>query len=1013
MRNKGVVIVLTVVITALCLYYLQFTFVSRRVQQDAIRFATDKSGVLNLTKKQIYLDSVWNQPVYNLFGAEYTYKQVKENELSLGLDLQGGMHVVLEVSPADILIGLSGNSQDPAFLAAIQKARVEQRTSTTNFSELFRQAYKEANPESKLAPLFASAANKDRVSLTDNDDAVMNFINKEIESAIDRSFTILKTRIDQFGTSQPNIQRLQGTGRIQIEIPGADNPQRVRKLLQGVARLEFWDVIEYNDPQLNQSLIALNQMLLKEKNAKKATEAGETGSQDLGKALSGTKEDSTKSELEKQLSTTKDSASTNLDSLANLNLSPLFALSNPGIPFLYNVKDTAEINRIFKRKDVRDIMPRNIGWFWDVKAEPDITPGVEDIRLNFVSIPRNGKPLLTGEVINDARLDYDQFARPAVSMTMNAAGSRAWAKVTAAAGSKTPQGRIAIVLDNYVYTAPTVQGEIPNGNSQITGSFELEEAKDLANVLKAGSLPAPTRIVEEAIVGPTLGRVAQNQGLISMACGLALVVLFMVAYYAKGGWVANVALLFNVFFIVGILTQLNAALTLPGIAGIVLTMGMAVDANVLIYERIKEELRAGRRLRDAIKLGYDRAFWTIFDSNITTLFTAAALYFLGQGPIKGFAITLIIGITCSFFTAVYISRVLIEWMVRKGDDSKVTFETGIANVIRQRKELNFIGNRKKAYLFSATFILLGVILIGVKGLNFGVDFKGGRSYVVAFNKPVEATAMRDALAGSFEKSGTEVKNYSSTTGNNMIKVTTSYLVDDESSEADDKVKAALISGVEKQTGLKFIEDDEKVDAEHFTISSSSKVGATIADDIKNSSLEASILAMALIFLYILIRFKKWTYSTGAVIALFHDSLFVLSAFAFAGLFGIQFEIDQVFIAAILTVIGYSINDTVIVYDRIREFLGFGASHSRTKIFNDAINQTLSRTLITSGTTLITVVVLLFFGGEVLRGFSFALFIGFVIGTYSSIFIAAPIVLDLDKKGEHEDKPVKPAVKVAA
>ncbi|HEY5826429.1 MAG TPA: protein translocase subunit SecD, partial [Cyclobacteriaceae bacterium] len=610
MRNKGVVIVLTIVITALCLYYLQFTFVSRRVQQDAIKFATDKGGVLNLTKKQIYLDSVWNQPVYNLFGSEYTYKQVKENELSLGLDLQGGMHVVLEVSPADIILGLSGNSQDPAFLAAIQKARVDQKTSTSNFADLFRDAYKEANPTLKLAPLFASAANKDRVSLSDDDATVMKFLNTEIESAIDRSFTILKTRIDQFGTSQPNIQRLQGTGRIQIEIPGADNPQRVRKLLQGVARLEFWDVIEYSDPQLNQALVGLNQMLLKEQNAAK-TEIKDSGTeQDLSKALSGDKTDSAQSELEKQLSTTKDSSGASLDSLANLNLSPLFALSNQGIPFLYNVKDTATINRIFSRKDVRDIMPRTIGWFWDVKAEPEITPGVEDIRLNFVNIARNGKPLLTGEVINDARLDYDQFARPAVSMTMNAAGSRAWGKVTAAAASKTPQGRIAIVLDNYVYTAPTVQGEIPNGNSQITGTFELEEAKDLANVLKAGSLPAPTRIVEEAIVGPTLGQVAQNQGLISMAAGLALVVLFMVAYYAKGGWVANIALLFNIFFIVGILAQFNAALTLPGIAGIVLTMGMAVDANVLIYERIKEELRAGRRLRDAIKLGYDRAFWT-------------------------------------------------------------------------------------------------------------------------------------------------------------------------------------------------------------------------------------------------------------------------------------------------------------------------------------------------------------------------------------------------------------------
>ena len=1003
MRNKGVVIVLTILITLLCLYYLSFTFISGNIQKDAIRFATDKSGALNLSKKQNYLDSLWNKPVYNLFGAEYTYKEVKESELSLGLDLQGGMHVVLEISPIDIIRGLSGNSQDPTFVAALQKARELQKTSTENFSALFFKAFKDANPDKSLASLFTSAANKDRVKLTDSDADVMKFLNTEIESAIDRSFTILKTRIDQFGTSQPNIQRLQGTGRIQIEIPGADNPQRVRKLLQGVARLEFWEIVEPFDPQLSQSLGAINQLLLKEQNEKKSeiiTTSGDAATKSITPA------DTTKSALEKALSTAAtDSTGNSLDSLRNATSSPLFSLSSQSIPFYYQVKDTSTINKILNRADVRSLLPRTVGFFWDVKSNPDVTPGVDDLQLNFVNIGRNGKPLLTGEVINDARLDFDQFARPAVSMQMNAAGAKTWAKVTAAASAKQPQGRIAIVLDNFVYTAPSVNGEIPNGNSQISGSFTNEEAKDLANVLKAGSLPAPTRIVEEAIVGPTLGQVAQNQGFVSMAAGLALVVLFMVAYYSKGGWVANIALLFNIFFILGILAQFNASLTLPGIAGIVLTMGMAVDANVLIYERIKEELAIGRKLRDAIKLGFDRAFMTIFDSNLTTLFTAAALYILGQGPIKGFAITLIIGITCSFFTAVYISRLVVEWMVRKGDDAKVSFETPISNIIRKRKEYNFIGNRKKAYLFSASYILIGIIIIAFQGLNFGVDFKGGRSYIVSFQKPVEATAMRNSLAASFENSGTEVKNYG---GNNRMKVTTSYLVDDESDGADDKVKGVLVSGISKFTGLEFSENDAQVDETHFAISSSSKVGATIADDIKNSSVEASFLALVLIFVYVLIRFKKWQYSLGAVIALFHDSLFVISSFAIARVFGFAFEIDQVFIAAILTIIGYSINDTVIIFDRIREFLGFGAKHDVKTIFNDAINNTLSRTLITSGTTLITVVVLLIFGGEVLRGFSFALFIGFVIGTYSSIFIAAPIVLDLDKNVEAGKAEVKTA-----
>ena len=988
MRNKGLVIVLTVIITALCLYYLSFTFVSSRVRQEATDKATDKNGVVDLARRQVYLDSLWNQPVYSLFGAEYTYKEVKANELSLGLDLQGGMHVVLEVSPADIIRGLSDNNQDPAFIAALQKAREMQKTSQDSYNTLFYKAYKDANPDKTLSSIFATPATRGRVSKSDSDDVVMKFLNAESESAIERSFTILKTRIDQFGTSQPSIQRL-SSGRIQIEIPSADNPQRVRKLLQGAARLEFWDIVEYSDPQLNQSLVAINQMLVKEQNAKKAEGITDTKVEDVAKALSS---DTTKTALEKQLSKT-DTSANSLDSLTKLNLLPLFALSNPGIPFLYPVKDTAIINTILKRADVKSLMPRTVAWFWDVKIEPELTPGMEDLRLNFVNSGRNGKPLLTGEVITNARLDNDQFARPAVSMTMNVKGSKQWAKITAAAAAKSPQGRVAIVLDNYVYTAPTVQGEIPNGNSQITGSFTPEEAKDLANVLKAGSLPAPTRIVESAIVGPSLGKVAQSQGFISMACGLGLVVLFMVAYYAKGGMVANIALLFNIFFILGILAQFNASLTLPGIAGIVLTMGMAVDANVLIFERIREELKQGRLLRDAIKKGYEHAFSSIFDSNLTTFLTVLFLFIFGQGPLKGFAITLMIGIATSFFSAVYISRVIIEWMVRKGDTASMTFKTGLT-LIKSETNFDFIANRKKAYIFSGSVILIGLVLIVVQGLNLGIDFKGGRSYVVTFNKPVEATSMRNSLVESFEKSSTEVKNYGS---NNVMKITTSYLIEEDSEAADDKVKNALVQGVQKFSGLQYVENDATVDASHFTISSSSKVGATVADDIKNSAFEAGLYSIIGIFLYILVRFRKWQYSAGAIIALIHDSLFVFATFAIANAVGISLEIDQIFVAAILTVIGYSINDTVIIFDRIREYLSIGTSHDRNKIFNSAMNSTLNRTLITSGTVLIVVIVLLIFGGEVMRGFSFALFVGVVAGTYSSIFIATPIVVDFDKQ----------------
>ncbi|MBK5277487.1 MAG: protein translocase subunit SecDF [Bacteroidia bacterium] len=991
MRNKGLVVVLTIIITALCLYYLSFTFIAQRIQREAIKIATDKNGVENLGRKQIYLDSLWNQPVYNLFGAEYTYKEVKENELSLGLDLLGGMHVVLEVSPVDIIRGLSDNNQDPAFIASLLKAREMQKTSQESYSSLFYTAFKEANPGKNLASIFSTASTRGRVSLTDTDDVVMKFLNEEIESAIDRSYTILKTRIDQFGTSQPNIQRL-GTGMIQIEIPGADNPQRVRKLLQGAARLEFWDIVEYSDPQLNQSLSGINQMLVREQNAKKVEGLSDAKpkTEDLANILSA---DTTKTALEKQLSELKaDTSASALDSLTNQNLSPLFSLSNPGIPFLYPIKDTATINSILKRNDVRSLMPRTITWFWDVKIEPELTPGLDDLRLNFVNTGRNGKSLLTGEVITNARLDNDQFARPAVSMTMNATGSRQWAKITAAAAAKSPQGRVAIVLDNYVYTAPTVQGEIPNGNSQITGNFTTEEAKDLANVLKAGSLPAPTRIVEEAIVGPSLGKVAQSQGFISMACGLGLVVVFMVAYYAKGGVIANISLIFNIFFILGILAQFNAALTLPGIAGIVLTMGMAVDANVLIFERIREELKQGRMLRDAIKKGYEHAFSSIFDSNVTTFLTVFFLFIFGQGPLRGFAITLMIGIATSFFSAVYISRVIIEWMVRKGDTAKMSFNTPLI-LIKTETTIDFISGRKKAYIFSGTVIIIGIALALIQGLNLGIDFKGGRSYVVTFNKPVEATSMRNSLLESFENSSTEVKNYGS---NNVMKITTSYQIEDDSETADEKVKNALTNGIQKYSGLEYSENDANVDEKHFTISSSSKVGATVADDIKNSAFQAGLFAILGIFLYILIRFRKWQYSTGAIVALVHDSLFVFAAFAIANAFGISFEIDQVFVAAILTVIGYSINDTVIIFDRIREYMSIGTSHDRNKIFNSALNSTLNRTLITSGTVMIVVIVLLLFGGEVLRGFSFALFVGIVIGTYSSIFIATPVVVDFDE-----------------
>ncbi|MEM9859254.1 MAG: protein translocase subunit SecDF, partial [Bacteroidota bacterium] len=937
--------------------------------------------------------------------AEYTYKEVKDTELNLGLDLQGGMHVTLEVSPVDILKGLSGNSEDPAFNKAIALARDKQKSSQATFGDLFYESYQETSNK-PLADIFATAANRGRISRGDADSDVMEIINQEIEDAIDRSFIILRTRIDQFGTSQPNIQKLPGTGRIQIEIPGADNPERVRKLLQGVAKLEFWEVAEIQE--YNSSLLAINDMLVKEQQAARSlnldsvsSEAGaeNTTSESLGELLSSdTAEDSTglDTNLDNALSE-QDSATetqSQLDSLVNSQFSPLLALTRSQGALVYNVSDTAEIGKIIRRDDVKALLPRTIKPVWEVKATVNEQTGEELLQLYFVRVGRGGNAQLTGEVITDARQDLDEYARPAVSMQMNALGTRVWAKMTREAASKNPQGRIAIVLDNLVYSAPYVNGEIPNGNSSISGNFTVDEAKDLANILKAGSLPAPTRIVEEAIVGPTLGQLARSQGIISILSGLVVVVLFMIAYYAKGGFVANIALVFNIFFILGILAQLNGALTLPGIAGIVLTIGMSIDANVLIFERIREEMRNGIKLREAITTGYKKAFSSIVDANLTTLLTAFILYILGQGPIKGFAITLIIGIFCSFFSAVYITRVVVEWMTRKGDESKVSFKTPLSAGLLSSLGIDFMGKRRIAYLFSIIFITVGLALTAIQGLNLGVDFKGGRSYIVNFQDPVEATEMKLALTSTFENSGTEVKNFG---GNNIVKVTTSYLIDDESDEADEKVKSALVSGLEGFTGLKYTENDAQLDESRFIISGSSKVGPTIADDIEKSSYEAGIFAIVIIFLYILIRFRKWQFSTGAIIALVHDTAFVVSAFAIAGLLGIKYEVDQVFVAALLTIIGYSINDTVVVFDRIREFLNLGTSSDRQQVFNTAINGTLNRTLITSATTLIVVLILFIFGGEVLRGFSYALLVGVLVGTYSSVFIASPIVVDLDKK----------------
>ncbi len=982
MQNKGFIVFLTIIVSTLCVYYLSFTFISRGVQQDAVTYASDVSGKINIDKKQVYLDSVWNKPVYNLLGLkEYTYKEVKNSEISLGLDLQGGMHVTLEVSPIDIVKGLAGNSTDSAFLRAINKAIVDQKTGQKNFTELFFTNFRRDNPNRKFSSIFANASTRGRISLQDTDEQVVSVVDKEVESAIERSYTILRNRLDQFGTSQPNIQRLIGTGRIQVEIPGAENPQRVRKLLSGVARLEFWDVVEPST--LNSSFLSINQLLIKEQKAAASQLVVPTEKDGLSAQLA-TSADSASTELEKQLQTATDSSSTGLDSLQKLNVSPLFALSSPPSTFRYNLKDTAEINSIFDRDDVRSLLPRNVGVYWGNKPDDDYKTG-EALQLYFLEVGRNGVAKLTGEVINNATQDLDEYARPAVSMKMNATGTRVWAKMTADAANKTPKGRIAIVLDNTVYSAPGVNGEIPNGNSQISGNFTIDEAKDLANILKAGSLPAPTRIVEFTSVGSTLGQEAITNGLISIVAGFIIIILFMFVMYSSAGWVADLAVILNLIFLLGVLASLNAALTLPGIAGILLSLAIAVDANVLINERVKEDLNSGNDLATSVRNGYKNAFSAIIDSNVTTLIKGVVLLIFASGLIYGFAVTLVIGILCSFFTSVFVTRLTFEYFISRKKNIK--FSQSWSKNLFKSININFIGNRKIYYAVSLSIIVAGMAMLAVKGFNYGVDFRGGRSYVVQFEKPVGVEDVRKALTESFEGVATEVKTFGS---DSKYKVTTSYLVEDDSEEATTKAEQLLETGLAKLNG-------NKATVGGFVI-----VSPTIADDVKISAVWSLSVAVALMFLYILIRFRRWQFALGTVISLFHTVLMVLAIFVLLeDVMPFSLEIDQAFVAAILTVIGYSINDSVVVFDRVREFLANKLSSEDTpSVVNRALNDTLSRTLITGMSTIFVIIILFFFGGETIKGFTFAMLIGVIIGTYASLCIATPVLVDFSKKDEN-------------
>ncbi len=972
MRNKGIIIALTVVVAGLCAYFLFFTYISRGVQDKAVAYAT-ANGKTNETRRQHYLDSVWRAPVFG----PYTYRDVRQSELGLGLDLKGGMHVTLEVSPVEIVRAMSGNTKDPAFNKALAMAQEDQKTNSgTPFTALFGQRYQELAPSKPLARIFANTTNKSRgLDINSSNEKVIAVINKEEEEAIDRSFDILRTRVDKFGVNQPSIQRVKGTGRLQIELPGVDNPDRVRKLLQGQAKLEFWEV--WNQNEIGPYLVQLDQALKAKEDAAKAGGATATTATDSSATAAA---DTTS--LAGQLANKTKKAKTDSTTQKGGILSRLFTM--PG-SLGVNLRDTAQMNRVLHSEEARAALPPTLSLLWS--AKPTTIDKQEYLRLVPVKRDRtgNGTAPLSGEVVSDARQDYDQGGRPEVSLGMTPTGARKWAKMTGANIGR----QVAIVLDDYVYSDPVVQSEITGGNTSISGSFSIEEAQDLAQVLKAGKLPAPTRIVEEAVVGPSLGREAINQGLYSSLAGLLIIMVFMALYYGRAGLVADVALLFNMFLVLGVLAQFSTALTLPGIAGLILVIASSVDANVLIFERIREELNNGHNVHDAVNAGYSRAFSAIFDSNVTTMLIAVILGFFGTGPVQNFAITLGVGVLTSFLSAVYVSRIIIEFLIKGKEVSSMSFSTIISRNLFKNLNFDIVGMRKYAYIGSSLVILTGFVLMYLQGgPNLGVDFKGGRAYVVDFNKPVVASEVADKVRGAFGGAGLEVKQFGA---DNRLRITTSYLADDDSQVADKKVETSL------NNGLQQFATDAPV------IKSTSKVGATIADDIKRTSVLSLGLTLLGIFIYVLFRFEKWQYSMAAVVALFHDALLVIAAYPIARAFGVNYEMDQIFVAAVLTIIGFSMNDTIVIYDRIREYLRENPKLTFAQVVNPALNSTFSRTMITFTTVFVVVVVLYIFGGETLRSFSFAMIVGIIFGTYSSLFIATPIILDTYGKKETRER----------
>ena len=1010
MQNKGFVKVIAVLLTLICIFYLSFSlFTTCKEREYEELKATDSIAA------EALMDSLNTNKCY-LWA--YTLKECRENAIGLGLDLKGGMNVVMEVSVPDVIKALADtNSQDPAFKQAVDEAQKEAQESQSDFISLFVEKYKKNSNGGKLATIFANNKLSEKINTNSSDSEVEKVLRSEVDAAIDNSFQVLRTRIDRFGVVQPNIQKIEGqSGRISVELPGIKEPERVRKLLQGSANLEFWET--YKTQEALTYLQQLDAALRDGVEVKDTTAADTVKAQEPKEETA--KADVAKADSTKKDSTKADSAKDNNSVLANVDKTkkegedskltkeqeekfkkehPLFALlqtaqGNAGCLVGYVAsKDTAEVNRLVTGEQAKRILPSDLSLKWGVKAMDKAGKIFELYAIKMTGT--NGKAPLEGDVITDARENFDEFGKPCVSMSMNTEGARKWAALTEA----NVNNAIAIVLDNYVYSAPNVNGKIEGGNSQITGNFTTNDTKDLSTVLSSGKMPAPTQIVQEDIVGPSLGQESINAGFISFIIAFFILMIYMCMMYGlRPGMVANGALIINFFFTLGILTSFQAALTMSGIAGMVLTLGTAVDANVLINERIKEELKGGKTMKSAIAAGYSNAFSAIFDSNLTSLITGIILFSYGTGPIRGFATTLMIGIVCSFFTAVWLTRIVFEHFVNRDKWLDVTFTTAVSKNLMQGTKYKFMSSYKKSFTIFAILIVVGLVSIFTRGLSQSIDFTGGRNFKVEFTKPVSVESLRSALQTKLQDpEGKEAVNTNVIalgTDGKSVRVTTNYKIKNNDANIDSEIEEILFNTFKEQNVLdkdvdlaKFIDRDNRAGG---SIISSQKVGPSIAEDITYGAIVSVILAMIAIFIYILIRFRNLAYSVGSIVALAVDTFLIIALYSLCyGWIGFSLEIDQTFIGAILTAIGYSINDKVVVFDRIRENFKLYPKRDRQRLFNESLNQTLARTVNTSVSTLIVLVAIFVFGGDSIRSFAFAMILGVIFGTLSSLFIAAP------------------------